>query len=167
MKARLGEISKNRENEQSVSVNNDMFPNLNIYGKIDLIENLEGNDVRVTDFKTGGVRKKGEIEKINEEGRMSDYMRQLAMYSYLLKENPKWKKNVVESKLEFVEAIGLKDTFYSTVINKEHLDLLIKDIKDYTNLVKNGEWLKRPCNFKSYGKTNVECEYCKMAEIYK
>src|SRR3989338_8516543 len=37
---RLGEISKNRENEQSVSVIDDRFSNLNIYGKIDLIEHL-------------------------------------------------------------------------------------------------------------------------------
>ncbi|MDD5721155.1 MAG: ATP-dependent DNA helicase [Candidatus Pacebacteria bacterium] len=178
-KSRLPEIGKNRENEQSVSVNDDRFPNLNIYGKIDLIENLparhadashaggEGNNVRVTDFKTGGVRKKSDIEKINEEGRMSDYMRQLAMYSYLLNKNPKWKKNVVESKLEFVEASNTKDIFYSTVINKEQIDLLINDIKDYDNLVKNGKWVDRPCNFKSYGKTNAICEYCKMAGIYK
>jgi hypothetical protein len=69
--------------------------------------------------------------------------------------------------LEFLEAKNDKENFYNTTIDKEQIDLLIKDIKDYDNLVKTGEWIDRPCNFKSYGKANAECEYCKMAEIYK
>jgi DNA helicase-2/ATP-dependent DNA helicase PcrA len=166
VKNRLGDILENHKNEQSVSVVDKRFPHLNIYGKIDLIEILNKKDVKVTDFKTGNVRKKSEIEKSNTESRMSDYMRQLVMYSYLLSGSPKWNKNVVESKLEFVEAGDLKENFYSTVIGEEKIELLIKDIKDYDNLIKTGEWIKRPCNYNSYGK-NTECEYCKMAEIYK
>ncbi len=164
---RLPDISKDRENEKSISVKDDRFPHLNIYGKIDLIEMLDAKNVRVTDFKTGSVRKKSDIEKINEEGRMSDYMRQLSMYSYLLGENSKWKKEVVESQLEFLEAKDKKEAFYRTFINKEHIDLLLKDIADYDSLVKEGRWIDRPCNFKSFGKQNAICEYCKMAEIYK
>jgi DNA helicase-2/ATP-dependent DNA helicase PcrA len=167
VKNRLPEINKNRENEKSISFHAEEFPHLNIYGKIDLIEILNEHDVSVTDFKTGNPRKKTDIEKMDEENRLSDYMRQLAMYSYLLIENKKWHKNVVESKLEFVEANNAKENFYSTAITKEQVSLLIKDIKDYDALVKNGTWIDRPCNFKSYGKQNAECEYCKMAEIYK
>ena len=163
---RLGEIGKNRKNEQSISVNDDKFPHLNIYGKIDLIENLDKENVRVTDFKTGSVRKKRDIEKIDEEGRMSDYMRQLAMYSYLIRQSPKWNENVAESRLEFMEAKNEAEIFYNTVISNEQIDLLIKDIIDYDKLVKNGEWINRPCNYNSYGK-NTKCEYCKMAEIYR
>ena len=58
---RLSEISKNRENEKSISVSDDRFPSLNIYGKLDLIEYLDKKNARVTDFKTGNVRKKSEI----------------------------------------------------------------------------------------------------------
>jgi DNA helicase-2/ATP-dependent DNA helicase PcrA len=166
VKNRLPEIEKNRENEQSVSVVDDKFPLLNIYGKIDLIENLDAKKVRVTDFKTGGVRKKSEIEKMDEEERMSSYLRQLAMYSYLIKQSPKWKMDVQESRLEFVEAKNEAETFYDTKINDEQIDLIVKDIKDYDNLVKTGDWVFRPCNFNSYGK-NIECEYCRRAEIYK
>ncbi|MDE2399629.1 MAG: ATP-dependent helicase [Patescibacteria group bacterium] len=163
---RLPEISKNRENEQSVSVIDDNFPHLNIYGKIDLIEHLDVQHIRVTDFKTGGVRKKSEIEKIDEEGRLSNYMRQLAMYSYLIKQSPKWKVEVSESRLEFVEAKNKAEIFYNTIIKNEQINLVVKDIKDYDQLVKTGEWIDRPCNYNSYGK-NTECEYCKLAGIYK
>ncbi|MDQ3076031.1 MAG: ATP-dependent helicase [bacterium] len=164
---RLSKISKDREPEKSVSLSDDRFPHLNIYGKIDLVEILGKDSVRVTDFKTGTPRKKTEIEKVDEEGRMSDYMRQLSMYSYLLGENSKWKKNVTESQLEFVQAKSEKEMFYGTHIDKEHIALLIRDITDYDNLLKNGNWVDRPCDFKSYGKQNAECEYCKMAKIYQ
>ena len=177
VKNRLKDIKLNFENEKSVSVKDDKFPHLNIYGKIDLIEKLSvrshdegaGGDpenVRVTDFKTGGVRKKSEIEKIDEESRMSSYLRQLAMYSYLLEKSPKWKVEVRESRLEFLEAKNSTEAFYDRVISRKQIDFLIKDILDYDNLVKNGEWIDRPCNYNSFGK-NTECEYCKMAEIYK
>lgn len=173
VKNRLPEINEKRENEKSISIHIKEFPHLNIYGKLDLIEELNKENVRVTDFKTGNPRKKGDIEKIDEEGRMSDYMRQLAMYSYLLEQSRKparaggQKINVQKSRLEFLEAKDSKESFYDTKINNEHINLLIKDIKDYDDLVKTGEWISRPCNFKAYGKINSECEYCKMAEIYK
>jgi DNA helicase-2/ATP-dependent DNA helicase PcrA len=174
---RLPFISKSRENEQSVSVSDDRFPHLNIYGKIDLIENLDEHNVRVTDFKTGGVRKKGDIEKIDEDPtctgssgearrRMSGYMRQLAMYSYLLTKNKKWNVAVSESRLEFLEAKDKKEIFYDTVITKEQIGMIVEDIVDYDKFIKTGEWIERPCHYNSYGK-NTECEYCKMSEIYK
>lgn len=163
---RLPAISLKRENEQSVSVIDERFPHLNIYGKIDLIERLDKDNVRVTDFKTGSVRKKSEIEKIDEEGRMSTYLRQLVMYSYLLKQSPKWKVDVRESRLEFVEAKNEKEVFYDHVVNVDEVSLLVKDILDYDKTIKNGEWVNRPCNYNSYGK-NAECEYCEMAKIYK
>ena len=165
-KERLEEIEPSYENEKSVSIKDDKFPHLNIYGKIDLIEKLDFENVRVTDFKTGSVRKKSEIEKIDEEGRMSSYLRQLAMYSYLLEQSPKWKVYVRESRLEFLEAKNPLENFYDRLITRKEIDLLIQDIADYDKLIKNGEWTKRPCNYNAYGK-NTECEYCQRAEIYK
>lgn len=163
---RLGEISKNRENEKNVQVVDDRFPHLNIYGKIDLIEKLNEKDVRVTDFKTGGVRKKGDVEKLDEEGRLSPYMRQLAMYSYLIAQSFKSKVDVSESRLEFLEAKNASETFYTTRITEAQIDMVVKDIMDYDKLVKEGEWIDRECHYNSYGK-NTECEYCQMSEIYK
>jgi hypothetical protein len=89
------------------------------------------------------------------------------MYSFLLEESRNKKVKVQESILEFLEARDDKESFYKTVIGKDQMDLLLKDIKDYDELVKSGRWIDMPCNFNSYGKPNTECEYCKMAEIYK
>lgn len=166
VKNRLSEIKINHETEKSVSVKDDNFPHLNIYGKIDLIERLDGENVRVTDFKTGTPKKKSEIEKLDEEGRLSGYLRQLAMYSYLLGMSSSWKIDVRESRLEFLEAKDPKENFYDKIITQEEINLLIQDIKDYDELLKKGEWLERPCNYNSYGK-HTECEYCKRAKIYK
>jgi DNA helicase-2/ATP-dependent DNA helicase PcrA len=170
VKNRLSDIALNRETEKSVSTKYEKLPHLNIYGKIDLVEYLSKEESRVTDFKTGSVRKKSDIEKMIEDpasdgasGRMSGYLRQLAMYSYLLKQG--FKANVVTSRLEFLEAKSSKEFFYDRTVTQEEIDLLLKDITDYDKLVKSGDWLDRPCNYNSYGK-NTECEYCKMAEIY-
>jgi hypothetical protein len=153
------------KSEQSISHKDKRFSHLNIYGKIDLIEYLPENSIRVTDFKTGSSRTKNAIEKI-ENNRMSPYLRQLAMYSYLISGDDK-NRVVSESRLLFLEEdFKNKNSLYSTHIKQEEIDLLIKDIKDYDELIKNGEWTNLECHYNSYGK-NTECEYCKMAEIYK
>ncbi len=163
---RLREIKSSRKTEEAISTKDDHFPHLKFFGKIDLIENLGPKEVRVTDFKTGSVKRKSEIEKIDEEGRMGGLLRQLAMYSYLLQRNPKWAGvDVRESRLEFLESTG-KETMYDRVITSEEIDLLVKDIADYDDLVKSGGWVDRECHYNSYGK-NEECPYCKMSEVYK
>ncbi|MBI2630602.1 ATP-dependent helicase [Candidatus Nomurabacteria bacterium] len=170
---RLHEIEKARESEYPLSVGDKRFPHLKIYGKIDLLEKLGGNEVRVTDFKTGSARKKSEIEKLDDEGRLSGNLRQLAMYAYLIETSPKWRARVSESALEFVEAKDRKNAFYRAAITPNQIKLLVKDIRDYNELVLKGEWVNRPCNYNSYGHArgragnNTECEYCTMAEIYK
>ncbi len=164
---RLPEIVEDRENEKTVSVVDDRFPHLSIYGKIDLIEHLTDDSVRVTDFKTGNMSKKSDLLKRDTEGRMSDYMRQLAMYTYLIGMDSKWDTKVAESVLEFVQSKE-DDGFIRNHIEKEHIELLVKDITDYDELVKSGEWTDRPCNFKSYGKKGAVCEYCRLKEqIFK
>ena len=121
--------------------------------------------MRVTDFKTGSPRKKSDIEKRSEEGRLSPLARQLAMYAYLLSTSPKWRAEVEEVVLEFLEAKNKEERFYRTSVAEEQVDLLVEDIKDYNKLVKDGGWVSRECNFNSYGKV-TDCPYCKIAEIY-
>jgi DNA helicase-2/ATP-dependent DNA helicase PcrA len=160
---RLAKISDDRDNEKMISITDERFPHLGIYGKIDLIERMPSGEVRVTDFKTGTPRKRSDFEKMDKEGRMSDYMRQLAMYSYLLDQSSNGDIRVDESVLEFVQA-DPKDAFIRTNITKEHEELLVRDIRDYDELVKSGEWTERPCHFKSYGKQGAVCEYCKLKD---
>jgi DNA helicase-2/ATP-dependent DNA helicase PcrA len=162
VKNRLPKISKNYETERSISFHDKDFPGLTIYGKIDLTEKVGDNEFYITDFKTGKNKTTKEIEKEGEEGRMSDYLRQLAMYTYLVQGSMKGAK-VLKSSLEFLESEeGDKNAIYTTQITEEQLDLLKRDIKEYDDLLKSGEWVSRPCFYNSYGRDSV-CENCKLA----
>jgi len=157
-------LNENHKSERSVSFHDKEFPNLLMYGKIDLTEyNNEGNII-VTDFKTGGSKTRGVIEKVNEEGRLSDLMRQLAMYTYLLEGDEKNTK-VLSSRLLFLEEdLSNKNALYETHIDEEKVDLLKKDIKDYDTSLSNGDWVNNECHFKPFGGGGAECEYCKLAK---
>lgn len=168
-KERLPKILPNYESERPFyNFHDPEFEHLKITGKIDLMEMVDELTVRVTDFKTGKPRTKNDIEKLDDEDRMSDYLRQLAMYSYLLSGSSHDTYSVSESRLEFVEAEpNDKNAIYATKISSEQIDLLRQDIRDYDKLLKTGTWIDQPCHFKSYGKAGSECEYCKMAKIYQ
>ncbi|MEK7569591.1 MAG: ATP-dependent DNA helicase [Patescibacteria group bacterium] len=157
---RLPELGQDFKSERSLSGRLEKLPRFSLYGKIDLVERLP-DAIRVVDFKTGSAKRKSEIEKLDPEGRPSAYLRQLAMYAHLLA--PEARGLPIIGRLEFVEADG---DFYERKITKEDIGLLEKDIADYARLVESGEWLKRECNFNSYGK-NIECAYCKLSLAYK
>lgn len=164
-------LAKERTSERSVSFRDSNLPNLMMYGKIDLTERFEGGEIVVTDFKTGSVKSPSSIEKINEQGKLSDLMRQLAMYSYLIKGAEKGSV-VSNSRLLFVEADKKeKNALYETHISEDQIDLLIRDIKEYDEALKSGEWINRECNHKPFGMLRAgatgECEHCKMAKVFK
>jgi DNA helicase II / ATP-dependent DNA helicase PcrA len=162
----LPDLYEERETERALSVRDKRFPELTITGKIDLMEHDGGGSVRVTDFKTGRPRSTREIEKENEEGRLSGYLRQLAFYSYLLNSSSKGRFEVSNSRLYFVESDDSELSLYETAISEEKLNLLIQDIKDYQELLLSGKWVNRECEHKAYP-GEPECPYCKRAEMYK
>lgn len=155
-------LAKDFESERSLSLKDKDFPNLTMYGKIDLTEQKEDGEIWVTDFKTGQVKTKGVIEKIDEENRMSGLMRQLAMYSYLIGKSS-------FSRLIFLEAKeGDKNATYEIKIDEEKLDLLKRDIRDYDEALSSGDWINRVCHNDSYSNNKGGCEYCKKAQtIFK
>ncbi|NCU28423.1 MAG: ATP-dependent helicase [Candidatus Moranbacteria bacterium] len=158
-----GDVSKSHKSEYSLSLKDKDFPNLTMYGKIDLVENDEYGEVRVTDFKTGTSKTKNVIEKVDDDGRMSDLMRQLAMYTYLLEGNSNDAK-VTRSRLLFLEEdLDNKNSLYETRVDEEKVDMLKRDIHDYEESVRTGDFVDRECHFKSYGSSS-ECEYCKLAK---
>jgi DNA helicase-2/ATP-dependent DNA helicase PcrA len=164
---RLPQIAARRENEHSISFTDKKFPHLNMYGRLDLIEFLPDGSVRITDFKTGSAKRKSEIIKLDEEGRLSGLARQIAMYAYLLAGSLKWKGiKLLGTRLEFLEAKNSKDSMYDHSITDDETALLLQDIKDYDEGVKGGNWTSRECHYNSYGKNTV-CEYCQLAEIFK
>lgn len=162
-------LASNRTSERSVSFRDEQFPHLQMYGKIDLTERFSSTSlgvdpvgIVVTDFKTGSVKTAGMIEKMTEEGRLSDYMRQLAMYSYLIRGAEKC--DVSRSRLLFVEADKKdKNALYETHISAQQIYLLVRDIKEYDSAILEGGWSTRPCHHKGFGTTPV-CPYCELAK---
>jgi ATP-dependent exoDNAse (exonuclease V) beta subunit len=151
-------LAKDRVPERSVSYRDKQFPNLTMYGKIDLTERFPDGTITVTDFKTGSSKTTGVIEKLDEENRLSGMMRQLAMYSYLIRGAEG--NDVTESRLLFLEEdLKSKNALYRTHVNGEQVELLIRDIADYQNLLTSGEWVNRTCYSKPFGKS-TECEHC-------
>lgn len=156
-------LEKDRQSERSLQFRDPELKHLLMYGKIDLTERTKEGNILVTDFKTGSSKTAGMIEKVDEEGRLSSYMRQLVMYSYLV--HGAEKKDVYASKLIFLEAKkGDKNVLYSTHINKEQIDLLVRDIKEYDEALKQGTWAERPCNMPTHGNKKSECSYCTLAQ---
>ncbi len=156
-------LAKDRISERSLSFKDESFPHLLMYGKIDLTERFPDRSVMVTDFKTGLSKTSGVIEKRDDEGRLSSYMRQLAMYSYLVAGSEKGTR-VAQSRLLFLEAdVKDKNALYETSITDEEIDLLKRDISDYDRLLSSGEWVTRECHAKIFGGGNTECEYCARA----
>lgn len=157
-------LEKDYESERSIQFRDSNYKDLLMYGKLDLTErDIDGNII-ITDFKTGKPKTKGEIEKTDEEGRMSAYMRQLAMYSYLVAGAEKGKE-VSQSKLMFLEGdIKDKNSLYSIHINKEKIDLLKKDIDDYVKNLESGDWVNLTCHYKPWGSSKSDCEYCALSK---
>ncbi|MCX6757412.1 MAG: ATP-dependent DNA helicase [Candidatus Nomurabacteria bacterium] len=155
-------LSKDYSSERSVQFTDPKYPDLLMYGKLDLTERENGN-ITVTDFKTGKPKTKSEIEKIDEEGRLSGYMRQLTMYSYLVAGAERG-KSVESSRLLFLEAKeDDKNALYSIHIDEEKIDLLKRDIKDYVESIESGKWVDIECHYKPWGSSKDECEYCILA----
>ncbi len=152
--------------EKSLPFHDSQFPHLPMYGKIDLVEEIISGEVRVTDWKTGSVKTASEIEKRDEEGRMSGLLRQLAMYTYLINGVSHGNQSVTESRLVFLEAKkGDKHAAQTRHITGDELQSLRQDITDYDEAVKNGTWTTRRCHTKLYGTAEV-CEYCAMAKRF-
>jgi DNA helicase-2/ATP-dependent DNA helicase PcrA len=162
----LPHLSKDYVTERPLSYKDPKLPHLTMFGKIDLTERFPDGTIAVTDFKTGSAKTSGAIEKHDDEGRLSSHLRQLAMYSYLIKGSEK--NDVTSARLLYIEEDPKeKNALYTTRITEEQIDLLKRDIAEYDELVRTGKWLERPCCYKPFGK-DTECEYCKWArEVYK
>jgi DNA helicase-2/ATP-dependent DNA helicase PcrA len=160
-------LSTDFTSERSLQFRDPLYSHLLMYGKIDLTERTSDGTITITDFKTGSSKTPGMIEKLGEDGRMSDLLRQLAMYSYLVSGAEKGKV-VARSRLLFLESKSTdKNSLYEAHIDEEKRDLLIRDIKEYDEALKTGSWVDRECHYKSYGGTDT-CEYCARAErVYK
>ena len=97
---------------------------------------------------------------------MSTYLRQLAMYSYLINGTTHDNTIVTESRLVFLEAkAGDKNSVQSRKITSTEINRLKQDIIDYDSFIKDGSWTERTCCVKTYGAGDT-CEYCALAQKF-
>jgi hypothetical protein len=155
------DLAVDRVSERNISFRDKRFPNLSMYGKIDLTERFPDSSIIVSDFKTGSSKTSGVIEKYDDEGRLSKHLRQLAMYSYLI--DGAESNTVRESRLVFLEEDQKnKNACYSTHITAEQVDMLIHDITDYQQSLLDGTWSQRTCY--NTGHSGQSCQYCARIE---
>jgi len=122
-------------------------------GKIDKIEKINDKDVRIIDYKTGKTRSDNEIagNTKNSDGKLK---RQIVFYKILCDLDERFKFNMTEGELDFVQG---KDDKYKKVrvafTNEDILKLkeIIKDM--YNNIME----LKFECQ-----DPNGFCDYCKQ-----
>jgi DNA helicase-2/ATP-dependent DNA helicase PcrA len=151
--------------EKNIAYRDPDFAHLSIVGKVDVVEEIITGEVRVTDWKTGGVKTSTEIEKSDDAGHMSGLLRQLAMYSYLIHGQSKGNLEVSESRLVFIEAKkGDKHAVHLRKITTDDIERLRTELQEYDTLLKNGEWITQPCRTKLYG-NETECPYCARARL--
>ncbi len=166
MEQYVSSITQPFSTERALTYRDTAFPGLTFFGKIDLVEEVITDEARVTDWKTGSVKTTTEIEKPDEEGRMSSLLRQLVMYSFLINGVSSGNTTVNESRLVFLEAKkGDKHAVHTRRITATDIDTLRHDITDYMILIDSGEWATRPCHAKTYGEHDT-CEYCAMAHRF-
>ncbi len=162
----ISTISTGFSTERPLTYRDTAYPGLTMFGKIDLIEEVGNGDVCVTDWKTGGVKTSTEIDKRDEEGRMSGLLRQLAMYSFLLNGSTGGSTTVTESRLVFLEAKKSdKHAVHTRRITGDDIVALRQDIADYMTLIESGAWINRSCHTKLYGEAD-NCPYCTMAQRF-
>ncbi len=163
MSTYYGELVSPYDIEKNIAYRDPDFAHLAITGKVDVVEEIITADVRVTDWKTGGVKTSTDIDKSDDAGHMSGLLRQLAMYSYLIHGQSKGNSEVTESRLVFVEAKkGDKHAVHLRKITTDDIERLRAEIMEYDTLLKSGEWITQPCHTKLYG-NETQCPYCARA----
>lgn len=154
----LVHVSKEIETEldiKGIRLNED----ITINGKIDMIEILEKDfSVNVTDFKTGKVRSRNEIEG-NVKNGTGNYKRQLVFYKLLLDRFRngyfKMKKGVIQFVEPNEKGVYKKEEFE---ISKTEVKELLETIERvYSEIVNLSFWDKR-CDDK-------ECQYCRLRDF--
>lgn len=125
-------------------------------GTIDLIEPVaKTHDVIVTDFKTGKVKSRGEIEGSTKSG-SGDYKRQLVFYALLL---DRYKYNNMHMKTGIIDFLEPTE---SGLYKREVFEIQKEEIRELETLISTvtGEILSM--SFWDKGCHKKDCEYCRL-----
>lgn len=116
----------------------------------------DGTLVRVTDYKTGKSKTRGQIEGTTKDGD-GNYKRQLTFYALLLSLQDDTRLHTRTMTLSFLESAAAgslrEETF---VITDEEIAALRQEITEVAVAIATGAFLREPCD-------PEVCEYCDLA----
>jgi DNA helicase-2/ATP-dependent DNA helicase PcrA len=117
---------------------------LTIRGNLDRLDIIDGNVVRVVDYKTGKVKSENEIKGLTATADPSYYV-QLMFYALLLKHDPAHKYVMKEGVLEFVEPNDTgKYVSRRFEIDEEELNTFEEEFRKDLEAIANGAFLGAP-----------------------
>lgn len=127
-------------------------------GKLDAIETIDENIVRVTDFKTGKPKSRNEIMGNTKSGDGA-YYRQLIFYKILIDEEFDGRVLMQNAVLDFLEPNDSgkyqKEVFE---ISKDEVDELKQKIIEVAHEIRNLDFWGKVCDDK-------DCKYCSLREM--
>jgi len=117
---------------------------ITIRGNLDRLDIVDGDVVRVVDYKTGKPKSENEIKGLTQNSDPSYYV-QLMFYALLLKHDPSHKYAMKEGVLEFVEP-NATGKYVSRVfaVDAEELNAFEEDFKKDLVDIANGAFLSAP-----------------------
>jgi len=127
-------------------------------GNLDKIEILEGNQVRVIDYKTGKTKSRDEIEGKTSHSD-GNYKRQLIFYRLLLDGYNQGQYKMIEGEIDFIEP---KD---NGKYQKEIFEISDEEIKELKQIIKNISQEILALSFWNKKCVNRDCEFCRLREI--
>lgn len=129
-----------------------------VKGRIDRLEILNSGEVRVTDFKTGKPKTRGQIEGKTKDSN-GEIKRQIVFYKLLLDGYQSSKYKLSEAVIDFVEP-DEKGNYHREVFvpGEEDVHILEEEIKRVFDEVTNLTFLDRRCGKK-------DCEYCELRDL--
>ena len=130
-----------------------------IHGKLDAVV-VKENEVLVFDYKTKGKMSENEI-KGNTKNSTGDYFRQLVFYKLLLQDNSKYKgKNIIPSLVFLTPDEKGNCAISKFEITESDIEKVKENIQSLVDSIWTGKILENKCH-------DVDCEYCKLRNIWK
>ncbi|MBI3103611.1 ATP-dependent helicase [Candidatus Daviesbacteria bacterium] len=127
-------------------------------GRLDMVEIVRDNIVRVHDFKTGKPRSRSQIDGSKDEKKYN-YLRQLVFYKLLLDRYKSGLFNMTEGVIDFIEPDEKgrfkSEIFFISDTQVKELEKLIKSVGDQ---IINLTFWDQTCGEK-------DCEYCKLRRL--
>lgn len=143
--------------EGEIETGIDEFPTLKLTGTLDRVDSLNGEIIRVVDYKTGKPKTRNHIEGKTADS-AGEYKRQLVFYALLLSLQADKEKHCRVGMLSFVESEKNGEIKEETfTITDEEIATLKDELLTMIRTIVSGEALNIECDPKV-------CNYCELVE---